>query len=203
MEKKFTEKESLDLIVGMIENAKTNLQKGLGKHFLLWGYLVTIAGLINFIFWGKSGASLGWLFMLPIGGIGSIIIGKRNMRTTRYYTHIDIIIGVVWAAFAISMGVITFAAFNPFKIIFLTWDKFFFFYPTLLTIAAMALYISGRAYRFKPLTYGAFICWACAITCYFIEPRYNTLLYCIGFILGYIIPGHMIIRKGGEADTNV
>ena len=202
MEKKFTEKESLDLIIGMIENAKSNLQKGLGKHFLLWGYLVVAAGLTNFIFWGERWAPLGWLFMLPIGVVGAIIIGRQNSRKTRHYTHIDKLVGVVWSTFAISLAVITFAAFNPFHIIAITWDNLFFFYPTLLTIAAMAIYISGRAYRFKPLIYGAFICWACALACYYTEPRYNVLLYIIGFVLGYIIPGHMIIRKGSPT-TNV
>lgn len=203
MEKNFTEKESLNLIVGMIENAKTNLQKGLGKHFLLWGYLVTIAGLTNFIFWGERWASYGWLFMLPIGIVGAIIIGRQNARQTRYYTHIDMLIGVVWAAFAISLAVITLAAFNPFGAISISWKNMFFFYPVLLTIAAMAIYISGKAYRFKPLIYGAFICWACAVACYFVPIRYNILMYVIGFALGYIVPGHMIIRKGGKTAINV
>lgn len=196
MEKKITEQESIDLIVGMIENAKTNLRKGLGSHFLLWGYLVTLAGLTNFIFWGKPWASLGWLAMLPFGIIGGIIIGRRNARKTKHYTHIDMLVGSVWLAFSISLGVITFAAFNPLRIIPLTWSNLFFFYPILLTLAAMAIYISGKAYRFKPLIYGAFICWACAIGCYFVDTRYDVLLYVIGFAMGYIIPGHLIIRKG-------
>ncbi|MDR0661470.1 MAG: hypothetical protein LBG19_11955 [Prevotellaceae bacterium] len=203
MEKKFTEKESLDLIVGMIENAKTNVRKGLGKHFLLWGYLVTFAGLMNFIFWGKSWAFLGWLGMLPIGIIGGFIIGRRNAREARYYTHIDKIVGFVWTGFSISLAVITFAVFNPFMLINLTRGNLFFFYPSMLTIAAIALFISGKAYQFKPLIYGAFICWACAVICYFTELRYDTLIYVIGFMLGYIIPGHMIMHKGSNTNRNV
>ena len=195
MENKFTEKESLDLIMGMIENAKTNLRKGLGHHFLLWGYLVAIAGLTNFVFWGERWASLGWLAMLPFGVIGGFIIGRKNARNTKHYTHIDKIVGVAWSAFAISLIVITFAAFNPFNVLKITWDKIFLFYPTMLTIAAMAIFISGKAYRFKPLVCGALICWACALACYFVSPRYNILLYVIGFVMGYIIPGHLIIRK--------
>ena len=203
MEKKFTEKESLDLIIGMIDNAKANLQKGLGKHFLLWGYLVVFASLTNFIFWGKQWAAIGWLIMLPIGAVGAIIIGRKNSRETRYYTHVDKLIGVVWSAFTISMAAITLAAFNPFGVIPLTWSNLFLFYPTLLALAAMALFISGKAYRFKPLIYGAVVCWVCAITCYFVELQYNVLLYCIGFLLGYIVPGHLIIRKGGKTNQDV
>lgn len=190
MEKKFTEKESLDLIIGMIENAKSNVQKGLGHQFLLWGYLVVLAGLANFAFFGHKWATLGWLIMVPVGLVGCLIISRKNKRITKVYTHADRFIGNVWIAFAISMGVILLPAFN---IVPLSPGGHRLFYVTALILAAMATFISGAIYSFKPLKIGAAVCWICAFICFFVSWRYNILLYAIGFFFGCLVPGHMII----------
>ncbi len=207
MEKKFTEKESLNVIMGMIENAKTNVQSGLGYHFLLWGYLVILAGLNNFIFFGKLWQYYGWTLMLPIGFIGSFIIGWRNARKTRFYTYTDRIVGGTWIAFAVGMAIM----FSAYPILRSLGDvsgeyiagAYYMFYPILLLIAAAGLFVSGMAYRFKPLKFGAMICWACAIGCFFTPMRYDILLYIIAFVFGYIIPGHILICKDSKANKNV
>lgn len=202
MEKKITEKESLDLIVGMIESAKTNIRtSGFSGYILLWGYLVVLAGLTNFIFFGERWATIGWLIMLPIGVTGNIILSRKDsFRKARVYTYTDKIVGNTWLAFGISMAVM----FVPiFRLVKPTPTAYLFFYIILLLLAAMALFISGVAYRFKPLKLGAIACWICAIGCFFVPWRYNILLYIIGFVVGYIIPGHMITRKDNRASKNV
>lgn len=196
-----TEKESLDFIVEMIENAKANIQKGSGAYFLLWGYLVSLAGLTNFIFYRETWAGFAWLAMLPLGFIGEIFIRRKmNRHKKRTYTYTDRIVGGTWLAFSISMGIMLIAGFGFIKV---PNGSYYFFYIILLLLAALALYISGVAYRFKPLKFGAIACWVCAASCFFVPWRYNILLYVIGFVIGYIIPGHLLIRKDSKANENV
>ena len=192
MENKFTEKESINLILGMIENAKQNVKKGLGLYFLLWGYLVVLAGLVNFIFFGNRWASIGWLIMIPIGLLGNIIITRKNKQIAKVYTHADRFIGNVWLAFGISLCILLLPAFG---LVAIPSGGFFMFYIAMLVVAGMAIFISGAIYSYKPLKFGAVICWACALGCFFVSWRYNILLYTIGFFFGYLVPGHMIIRK--------
>ena len=49
MENLLNEKESLQLIGQMISTAKNNLQKGTGKIFLLWGYLIAGVSFATFV----------------------------------------------------------------------------------------------------------------------------------------------------------
>ncbi len=192
MEKKFTEKESLDLIIGMIENAKSNVKKGLGLYSLLWGYLVVLAGLTNFIFYGQKWATLGWLIMIPVGLVCSIFIARRTKRIRKVYTHADRFVGSVWIAFGISMALMLFSAFD---LVPLSPGGYRLFYVVLLILAAVATFVSGTIYNFKPLKIGAIVCWACAIACFYVSWRYNILLYVVGFFFGALIPGHMIVAS--------
>lgn len=193
MEKNFSEKESLELIVSMIENAKSNIKTGFGRNFLLWGYLVCLAGLTNFIFYGKPYAWYGWALMMPVGLILGFYFRFKSNKQVKVYTYTDRIVGNVWLAFAISMVITTMPAFG---LIPATRGWFFLFYPVLLMFAAMATFVSGIAYRFKPLVYGAIVCWVSAIVCMFINNhRYSVLIYTITFAIAYIIPGHMLNQK--------
>ncbi len=198
MENRLTEKESLDLITSMIENAKGNVRKGLGDHFLLWGYLVCLAGLWQFFTMQTelhSYSGFGWLFMIPIGLVGTLLINRKFKRQLKVYTYTDALVVSAWRAFGISMGITLIPAFGLMEI---PTGGFFYFYVTLLLLASVAVMVSGTAYRFRPLQLGAVVCWVCALICYFVSWKYNVLLYVIAFFLAYIIPGHLINRKGSS-----
>ena len=49
-EKKFTEKESLELISQMIQATRKNLVKGQGNYFIIYGYTAAILSIIIYTF---------------------------------------------------------------------------------------------------------------------------------------------------------
>ncbi len=197
MENKLTEKESLDLIVGMIENAKQNVQKGFGNHFLLWGYFVLVSGLWQFLTLNTSlheYSGWGWLLMIPVTLVGRFIINRKRNRAGRVYTYTDALIANTWLAFGISIGVLAIPVFGLMK----ASGNSFYFYPALLFLASVALLVSGTAYRFSLLKWGAVVCWLCGFACYFVSWKYNVLLNVVAFVLAFIIPGHLLNRKEGR-----
>ena len=82
-EKEMSAEESLRLITEMILATRRHLQRD-GFMFLLWGWLVFAAGILEFIlktllhseyFW------IGWPALICIGMAGTILHRRRNPRS--------------------------------------------------------------------------------------------------------------------------
>jgi len=78
MKTDFTEQDSLKVITEMIENSKAKIRDN-GFFYLLWGWLVLIASVTNFILltihYEKSW--LPWPILMIGGGIASGIAGYK------------------------------------------------------------------------------------------------------------------------------
>lgn len=217
MEQNFTEKESLELIGKMINSAKNNLQKGLGSIFLLWGYLVACISLIIFILLillpGETRYYSFFLWsLMAIGAPIHIRMIKKIEQQQLVKTYIDRIMGFVWIAFTISIVTIivgtlitTVLILPPFRTFspgfeFLRWFPWTFFTPFMLCLYGFALFVSGKAYQFKPLVTGGIICWIATLLLIF-SYHYHYLLQLqelilfISVIFGFIIPGHLLRKK--------
>ncbi len=214
MEKTLSEKESLDLINEMINSARNNLQKGTGNIFLLWGYVIALLAMANlllmlFIPHQTYYYSFYVWFATPLGLI--VYYGQirkiKEMQMVR--TYIDKIMTYVWIAFGISVFVLVISmllasipGFRSSVGIFgpLDWIHWSFLIPFMLILYGFALFVSGLAYRFKPLIIGAAICWFCSLVIlsifrldYFMEIQLTGLI--LSVIAGYIIPGHLLNIK--------
>ena len=87
-EKKFTEKESLELISQMIQATRKNLVKGQGNYFIIYGYTAAILSIIIYTLLCMTHTPWWWagwfLMFLPV-----IILAfkeKRNTPTVVTYT---------------------------------------------------------------------------------------------------------------------
>jgi hypothetical protein len=215
MEKQFSEQESLELINQMINSAKNNLQKGMGNVFLLWGYLVAFTSLVNMILLIMLPDRINhysyyiW-YMMPVGLVLHYFLIRKILKINTVKTYVDKIMSYVWIAFTISVLVLVIAMIlatvmnssgdrqNQFD--FPNWIHWIFMTPFMLILYGFALFVSGKAYQFKPLVIGAFICWAftAAIftmvrTEFFMELQLAALF--VSVVSGFIVPGHLLNKK--------
>ena len=215
MEKQFSEQESLELINQMINSAKNNLQKGMGNVFLLWGYLVAFTSLANMILLMvlpdriSHYAYFIW-YLMPLGLILHYFLIGKIMKGSTVKTYVDKIMAYVWIAFSISVLVLVVAMSlasimnihgdEPNQFEFLKWIHWIFMTPFMLILYGFALFISGKAYQFKPLVIGAFICWSLTAAIFimvhsglFMELQLVALF--VSVVSGFIIPGHLLNKK--------
>jgi hypothetical protein len=217
MEKILSEKESLDLINVMINSARNNLQKGTGKIFLLWGYVIAVLALANLALFIALPPQIDYYsfyvwFATPLGLIVYFNQLRKIKEMQMVRTYVDKIVTYVWMAFSmavftlvISMLLASIQGFGRPEDHFgpLDWIHWSFMIPFMLILYGFALLVSGLAYRFKPLIIGAVICWFCTLVNFSFSHLDRTMeIQLISLILsiiaGYIIPGHLLNSKEKE-----
>jgi hypothetical protein len=180
----FNEQESLRIIHEMIAAAKNNV-KADSFIFLLWGYLVFIASISQFILirlnFNDQQNALPWLLM-PVAGIIQIIYSIKKRKNEKIKTHVSELLKYTWLAFGVAMMIVLF---------FGSMD-YLQGVPVIMTLYGIGLFISGSALQFKPLVVGGIFCWICAIVGFEIQNEYLLLILAAAVLGGYIIPGHMI-----------
>jgi len=217
MENSFSEIESLDLIKQMINTAKNNLQHGIGNIFLLWGYLVSAISLVNFILLlvlppdQKYNSYVIWCLM-AFGAPVHIRLIRKMENQQNVITYVDKIMSYVWIAFTVSIMTVIFSmifsailVLPAFTVVeqgheFLRWFQWLFVTPIMLCLYGFALFISGKAYQYKPLAIGGIICWI-ASAFLIIAIHHPHILYIqqavltISALCGFVIPGHLLNQK--------
>jgi hypothetical protein len=93
-----------------------------GKHYILWGVLISIALFINYamLITRTAGKYMGimWLIIIALGVVGGIIIEKGEMKTRKVQTFAAKLLSSLWLASGISMITVGFIggmakAYNP------------------------------------------------------------------------------------------
>lgn len=201
METKFTEQESLQVIDQMIRQAQNNFRKGAGNITIFWGCLVAFTALLNFLLAFKlpgSQSCVVWFLMIP-GWIVSYFMNKRIDRAAIVRTHIDRVVILTWFAFGVSIVILQFVFWSV-AYYFDEYKHFTMMTPVILLFTGSAQFVSGKAYRFKPYTYGGIIFWLGAIICLLIIPKvmFHFLVLTVCMVFGYIIPGWKLNKKAKE-----
>ena len=216
MENLLNEKESLQLIGQMISTAKNNLQKGTGKIFLLWGYLVAGISFATFILSinlpkeTAHKAYLLWFFMV-LGMPVHVWLIKKRENERLVMTYIEKLMNWVWIGFTISILVVVFGMLSDTLILsyfagdikegnFVYWFQWLLLTPIMLCLYGFALFVSGKAYAFKPLVIGGIICFLASFFLLFSIHKtgvmyFQQLVLGISAVAGFVIPGHMLNRK--------
>lgn len=186
-EKELNQQESLQLIDQMIKRAKKNASDS-SFHFLVWGILVIIASVAQFLMLINGiGYESNWIWAgivligFPITFIYEWKRGKRN----KIITYNDRLNPILWLAFGISL-VVT---------IFLSVSKQVNPVPFILILVGLATFITGVMIRFKPLIIGGVVFWIFSVFSAFITGYEILLLNAVAIFLGYIIPGILLNRK--------
>ncbi|MBP9689416.1 MAG: hypothetical protein KBE91_07390 [Bacteroidia bacterium] len=187
------EKEALLVIEDMINNTKEEIKYN-GFYYYMWGWLVLIAAvatsiIVQFDLMEFNG--LPWAILMPLGGIITFISSKRDRPVyVKTYVSQSFKIGII--AFSVSLFIVCFGMPMGHQ-----WKAF---YPTIMLIYAIWLFVSGGLLKFKPLQYGAALNWLLAFIG-FVWPstQVHLILIAIGVLGGFIIPGHLLKSKAAQS----
>lgn len=179
--------KSLQIIQSMINTAKNKISEN-GFYFLLWGLLVIIACITQFIMI-KAGyaeeSNLVWMIMPLVGVPIALIYGFNQSKKEKIKSHIDKLSGFLWLGFGITLGVMIFVAvYSKVSPI-----------PFILALVGLATFVSGAIYKFTPLILGGIVFWISCIVCLFISEQNQLLIDAAATFLGYIVPGIILWKK--------
>jgi hypothetical protein len=179
------EQESLHVIMNMIQAAKTGFHDN-SFYFLLWGWLVFIASISNYVLLMMESeyAFIGWMLM-PLGAVITMIYSRRQHKASRVKTYVEEFIRIALIAFLVSLCIVLF---SQSKLGLNT-------YPMVMLVYGIWLFIAGGTIRFKPLMAGGVINWLFAIGALFVDFKMQLLFLAMAVLLGYIIPGYLLKRK--------
>jgi hypothetical protein len=190
MEENFSPQQSLLLIQSMIDKTKGNLGRN-RFYFLLWGWYVFLAILLQFILkvvLHYERHYLVWLGVIP-AVIITIIYTYRQNKQRGVRTYVGDSMASLWTGVGISFFVLSF-------IISSSKEGWMFSYPFFILLYGLGTFISGRILKFTPLIIGGVINWILACIAAYLHYDYQMLLAAIAILTSYIIPGHLLgIKK--------
>lgn len=190
MEKHMNQEESIEIIKRMISTSRHNIKSSDSFMFLLWGYVVFLASAVNFILLNtifSDYAFSAWLLII-VGIIGSIYYGIKEEKEQTVKTFVDTMLTYTWISFSVCLAIVLIFGFK------LKLNL----YPVILLLYGIGLFISGGAYKFKPLIIGGIICWVCSVIAFNVDFYYQLLILAFAVLAGYIIPGHLLKSKASE-----
>lgn len=190
---KHTNEENLQLITQMIKAAQRRFTDD-SSLYLLWGFTVCIASLIQYALLRIDNAYyyIGWLVLIPIAVVSFLYLLAKQKKKEKVKTHIEGLLEYMWIAFCISMCIV----------LAFIWKLQENTYPVLLCLYAISTFICGGALRLKALIIGAVGCWVIAIISFFVNFELQSLLLSLAVIIAYIIPG-FVIRKHNKRNQDV
>jgi hypothetical protein len=190
MEENFSPQQSLQLIQSMIDKTKGNIGRN-RFHFLLWGWYVFLAILVQFILkvvLRYERHYLVWLGVIP-AVIITIIYSIRQRKRRGVRTYIGDTMSYLWTGVGISFFVLSF-------IISSSKEGWMFSYPFFILLYGLGTFISGKLLKFTPLVVGGIINWILACIAGYLHYDYQMLLAAVAILTSYIIPGHLLgIKK--------
>lgn len=184
-----SKEKSLEIINEMIAITRNKLIDD-GFHFLLWGNLIVLACIVQFvmIYFFEKNAESNWVWMImPLIGVPlSIIYGKKKKEKAQSSDFFSKIYMYLWIGFGISL----------FLTIFIS--ILYQHSPTsfIMIITGFAVFVSGNILKFQPLKWGALIFWLGSLCYPMIEQdAFQALFYALVVSIGYLIPGYMLSQK--------
>lgn len=221
-DKPLSEEESLRLITEMIHQVKKSFHED-GTSAILWGSVVAVCGLTSF-------AELNWHFhlgfdiwLLTLAAIiPQVYISMRESRRRKVITHTEAALNAIWLVYGVSIFALVFYL----NVVPLVTDRllhregttllqstaqgvqpFHYFVPSagslLLLIYAMPTLATGLAQKFKPMFWGALLCYLFFIISCFVPTAYDMLLNGLAGIFNWLVPGLILRRRFRAHQTPV
>lgn len=187
-DKVLSEKESLALISEMINKAKGNYYES-GSSALLWGFSNIVCFTLVYLMATVDGFNFPFnpFYLMIIPGILQIYFHRKDRKIKISVSYTDDTHSYVWMAFGISILVLTVAGGMS--------DIGYLVLPLLLLLFAIPTFISGCIKKFKPLIFGAFVCWILSAVCFFYRTNEVYLLVASGALFAWVIPGFILRYK--------
>jgi hypothetical protein len=185
-EKMMTGEESLRIISEMLNKTRVNFRLG-SFHLLLWGWLIVICSLTEFVlarFTGSAHPYYAWFLVIP-GVLASMAYGIFTGSRLKVHTYADSIWMWTWIGFLIAM-LILFAIHSK------SMENISQY---ILLLVGFPTFVSGVIIKFRPLIIGGLCFWIFALVVCFGGPIIGPLGVPVSMIIGYLIPGYMLKNK--------
>lgn len=175
--------EYLDTIHRMIRTAQRQFVDT-SALYILWGCAVAFACILQYVLIRMEYEHnyIGWLILMPGAGIAQFLLMRQQRRTQRVRTHIERVLGAMWTAFGVSLGIVLFMSGRLQEST----------YPIVLCLYAISIFVVGSALRLRVFTVGAICCWVIAIISFFVPFDIQLILLAIAVIVAYVIPGFIL-----------
>lgn len=196
-EKKISEQESLKIISEMIQKAKPNYHTN-GISAIMWGTTIAICGLVSFaqLYWNfRIGFDIWYLTIVAL--IPQVIMSIRNRRSRKVVTYIESSLNAIWTVYVISIFALVFYL-NVAGIVS-HYNALFLLIYTIPTLA------TGLICNYKPMIFGAILCYVFFVFACYTSLTYGLLLNGLAGIFNWLIPGIILRRKmsGKKREFNV
>ena len=189
------EQESLQLIHEMINVAQRRFNNE-SFHFLLWGWISTIAFLLGYV-WSAiekyEYIGMTWAILGTTGGIIGGVYNKKKLKEKNIKTYMDDYLKYTWIAYGVAYFMVLIALIGL--------QKFELINPMCLVIIGIPTFITGGLIRFKPLIYGGIIFWTGGALSFLIRTEWQFIICAVTAIAGYLIPGYLL--KASHKNENI
>jgi hypothetical protein len=182
----FNPEEGLKTIYAMIQSAKSTIG-GNYRYYLLWGYLVLTACLLEFILIRMVDFNQHYIVWPLLMGFGTLITAMWAIRqkiSSKSQSHIGRVMSYLWGGWLISFLILMLFANLR--------HDYEFILPLTLAMYGLGIFVSGGVVDFKPLIIGGIISWMAAVLTFFQPYTVQLLLVSVVILVSYIIPGHML-----------
>jgi hypothetical protein len=183
--------QSLQIIQSMIEKVKLDVAKN-SFYFLLWGWLVFMAALLNFIlmkFTDFRYPYIVWSLMI-IGMIASIYKGVKEGKQNKAETYL----GETMKYFGISLGII----YTSLAFIFWKYNLWMYSFPIYILLYAVGCFFMGAMMNFSLLKRAGLFCLIIMVISVYVGHDWQILLMAIAVLVSYIIPGHILQKRQSQ-----
>lgn len=184
----FSAEQSLQIIQSMIQKAKQDVANN-SFYFLLWGWLIFTAALLNFglmKFTRFDQPYLAWN-LVWIGAIASIIKGVKDSKKITVKTFV----GETMKAFGISQAILYFGL----AFFFGKYDLWAISFPLYILVYAVTCFFMGTLMQFSLLKWTGLLCLPIMVIAVYVSFDWQLLLMALAILISYIIPGHVLSAK--------
>jgi hypothetical protein len=188
---KLNEKDGLRVIYEMIEAAKCDVRDNY-FYYLLWGALVFIASLLEFVLlrvFHLPYHYIGWPVLMGIGIFVTILYVFRKQGRSDSTSYVGSFFLYFFIGWSISLMLL---------LAFVIPSNHTLIQPVSLAMYALAIFVSGNILRFRPLVWGGIITWAAAVASFFSPFPVQLLITAATVIIAYIVPGWLLKRKNSS-----
>lgn len=184
-EKTLNEKESLELITSMINKARNRYSEN-GFLYLLWGWVVLLCCLLQFVTVHLMHFEKGyyvWLITWVLIIYQTIYLRKQKKKALAP-AYTEEVTAYIWIGFVIALFVSIFVAA---QYGYMNMNE-----SIILILYGIPTFISGGLLKFRPLVIGGVFCWLLAIASPFVSVEYRVLLLAAAICAAWILPGYLL-----------